>query len=132
MSAIEISIAKGFHVEVDIISKDNNEVCLGHDEPKYQIPTYLWSQTQYSNKIIWHAKDFNAMNWALQNGLHCFAHKDDHFVLTSERRIWTCDLNLTGMNTIIMSNEVPVFEVLPFGLCTDHPCRAKDFQDYKY
>lgn len=132
VAAIEMAIAKGFHVEVDIRSDDSGVIWLGHDKPQYTIPNKLWVDEEISKKIIWHAKDFNAMNWALNKQLHCFGHSKDRFVMTSRGYIWTCDRDLTGTYSIIMSREVPVLEGQTAGLCTDNPCRAKDFLDYKY
>lgn len=131
-AAIDMAIAKGFHVEVDIISNEKGFIMLGHDKPQYVIPNKLWSEDKYASKIIWHAKDIHAMNWAIEKGLHCFGHNVDGFVLTSMRYIWTCYPDLAGKRTIIMSAEAPSLTELPYGVCTDHPCRMKDFLDYKY
>ena len=131
--AINVAIKKGFHVEVDIACKDK-EILLGHDIPQYQLPDYFWNDSDYNGKIIYHCKDYAAMEWALSKGpaIHCFAHSDDSFVLTSKRYVWTCDLRLASRNSIIMSCNPILFDMLPYGICTDHPCRMKDYLDYKY
>ena len=81
---IELAIKLGFDVEVDVWYI-NNALYLGHDYPAYEIPLEFLQR-----KEIWaHAKDLPALQYMLDNNVHCFWHEVDQRTLTSKGYIWT-------------------------------------------
>lgn len=82
---IDAAIAEDFDVEVDLWYA-NGTPLLGHDEPQYAISLgYLWDRSDY----LWvHCKDPIALDFCLENEIHCFFHNTDDYTLTSRQWIW--------------------------------------------
>lgn len=80
---IEKCISLGYDVEIDL----NSDLFLGHDVPEFKINKEWLFDLKYS---LWiHCKDLSALDFCLQNNLHCFYHETDKVTLTSKGYIWT-------------------------------------------
>ena len=74
INAVEL----GFEVELDVWFVDGVYV-LGHDCPQYEIKDEF-----LNNMSFWcHAKNTEAFEKMLRNGIHCFWHNIDNYTLTS-------------------------------------------------
>lgn len=91
-SYIDCAIQLGFDVEVDI-RYINDEFWLGHDFPQYKIEL-SWINLR-KDKIWFHCKDQESSIKLIElnDGYKFFCHKNDDYVLTSDRYIWVHDLN---------------------------------------
>ncbi len=70
IAAIDLAIEHGYDVEVDIW-KIQDKIYLGHDEPKESIDLEFLLRPQ-----IWaHAKNLQALQYMLENNVHCFGMK---------------------------------------------------------
>ena len=77
--AVMRALAEGYDVEVDV-HWHNEQFWLGHD-----VPRYLTVSTELCNPRIWcHAKDPITLMQLLDHGIHCFAHNEDDWALTSQ------------------------------------------------
>lgn len=80
------AINANIDVEVDIWKIDDR-LYLGHDYPQYQTTKdFLF---KISQNAWFHAKNIEALNFLMQNLLHCFMHDKDEATLTSNGYIWT-------------------------------------------
>tara|TARA_X000000368_G_C22997568_1_gene697390 strand:+ start:811 stop:1239 length:429 start_codon:yes stop_codon:yes gene_type:complete len=80
---ISEALKKNFYVEVDIWLQ-NNSYYLGHDEPMYDLSEDLLK----NNKILFHAKNYEALKKLYQDKVHFFWHQNDDYTITSEGLIW--------------------------------------------
>lgn len=82
---IDLAVAKGFDVEIDVWVVDG-DVWLGHDGPQYKVPVqFLYERAA----ILWcHAKNLAALQFLLKIDLHVFSHDNDDYILTSKGCIW--------------------------------------------
>lgn len=88
-SHIETALAEGFDVEVDVWYIEGTYF-LGHGEPQYPVPlTFLTSDFDDESQIWCHAKNKEAFEHLLNDGMHCFWHEADKYTLTSRKVIWT-------------------------------------------
>ena len=83
-SFIDKALKLGHNVEIDVW-KIGDKIFLGHDNPEYEVEnSYLL------NDNFWcHAKNLEALEYMLENKIHCFWHQEDDFTLTSKGYIWT-------------------------------------------
>jgi hypothetical protein len=95
------SILNNFDCEIDVWLVDGN-LFLGHDEPSFKI-----KKTFLKNRKLWcHAKNLFALEYMLENNIHCFYHDRDDFTLTSKGFIWTFpNKNVCGKSVIVDLNE---------------------------
>ncbi len=108
----------GFHVEIDVWLI-NNELFLGHDEPKYKV-----SLEFLKNENFWcHAKNLDALQYMLDNNVHCFWHQTDDFTITSEGFIWTFPKKPVTKNSVIVCHtkeETEYYYNMDIaGICSD-------------
>ena len=82
-SKIREALWEGFDVEADIWYLDG-KFRLGHDMGQYDVDG-LFSESG----IWWHAKNPKALDYLVNEGLHCFWHEKDYCALTSDQIIWT-------------------------------------------
>ena len=75
---ISEALKKNFYVEVDIWLQ-NNSYYLGHDEPMYDLSEDLLK----NNKILFHAKNYEALKKLYQDKVHFFWHQNDDYTITS-------------------------------------------------
>ena len=68
----------GIDVEIDVWF-DGEQLFLGHDEPEHKIDLDF-----LRNEKFWcHAKNLLALEYMLENKIHCFWHQSDDYTLTS-------------------------------------------------
>lgn len=77
---IKAAIFRGFDVEVDIW-KNDKELFLGHDFPKYKV--LLSFLVQYGKRLLFHAKNFEALRFLSSNAFHVFWQDNDDYSITS-------------------------------------------------
>lgn len=121
-SYIQTAIDAGHEVEIDVWYADG-EYHLGHDFPQYKVyRTWLYEM----KNVLWcHAKNADAFQRMLAEGLHCFWHETDRYTLTSRGVPWCYPKNyIRGGITVVFDDSV--IGTLPtdvFGICTDNPTK---------
>lgn len=79
------ALKMGFDVEVDVWTfKD--KLYLGHDEPQYEYKNFL---DKYKNKLWFHAKNLEALDFLKEKNYHYFWHQEDDVTITSKGYWWT-------------------------------------------
>jgi glycerophosphoryl diester phosphodiesterase len=117
---IDLAISLGFDVEVDVWLIDN-QLCLGHDRPTYLIDLNFLQREQ-----VWaHAKNIQALEFMLNNNIHCFWHENDERTLTSKGVVWTYPNKETIPNSVIvvLQPELELDNKNIFGVCGDYITR---------
>jgi len=115
------ALNKGYHVEVDVYSKDG-DLYLGHNEPKYEVRKNLLR----FNRIICHAKDKEALRIMLEDGeIHCFWHENDDYTITSEGLVWVFPSKPLIPNSVCVLPEYAKREDLEgikecYAICSDY------------
>jgi hypothetical protein len=118
-SYIDEAIFCGYDVEVDVWLIDK-KYYLGHDAPQYEV-TADW----LLKRPLWcHAKNIDAMEKMMDDGIHYFWHENDRFTLTSKGIPW-CYPNNYNKNgiVVVLDNSFP--SNLVSGICTDYPLTVK-------
>jgi glycerophosphoryl diester phosphodiesterase len=113
---IELALSLGFDVEVDVWYLDG-QLYLGHDSPGQTIDREFLSQPG-----LWcHAKNLWALDYMLENDIHCFWHQEDQRTLTNHGWIWTFpDQATTGLSVlVVLDNQWPTNTTL-YGVCGDY------------
>ena len=106
----------GLDCEVDVWRKDG-AYWLGHDDPLYDVSAHF-----LKNDRLWcHAKDLNALESMLSDGIHCFWHQEDDFTLTSKGYIWTYPERITCNKSVIVQKGKDKLPEKCYGICTDYP-----------
>jgi hypothetical protein len=158
-SHILSAVRQGFHVEVDVWFVDaskmpargvnptsggqqpkvvSNQWYLGHDKPQYNTTLEFLKQ----DKLICHAKNIEALQLLVAEGIHCFSHNMDDAVLTSRNKLWL----YPGKN-IGLKNTKDVINVMPewycetdedwmeqtvksqyFGICSDYVSKIREMK----
>lgn len=119
---IDEAIESGYLVEVDLWCIGDS-LYLGHDEPQYET-NFEWLQER-SNWLWLHCKNREALEFTINNRLHCFWHQDDDYTITSNGYVWAYPgKHQAGKNTILVMPEidwpVDLIHQLPcFGVCSD-------------
>jgi hypothetical protein len=94
---IMAAIDADFDVEVDVWYVDD-KIMLGHDAPTYEVDLNFIKNTRF-----WcHAKNAEALEFMLANGVHCFWHEGDQRVLTSKGFVWTYPYKQLIDNSIVV------------------------------
>lgn len=111
------NLLKKVDCEIDVwLIKD--DLFLGHDLPEYKINLSFLKQSG-----LWcHAKNLDALNFMLDEGITCFYHNIDSFTLTSNKYIWTfpnqpiCDKSIIVDTGIDWHNK----NYNCYGICVDY------------
>lgn len=74
-----------YDAEIDLRVVDD-QLYLGHDIPQHPI-TLSWLEDR-SSKLWIHCKNREALQYCLQNNLHCFWHNIDDYTITSKGYVW--------------------------------------------
>jgi hypothetical protein len=116
----------GFDVELDFWGlNESKQLMFGHDFPQHDIELeFLMDNKPH----IWiHAKNGEALQFALNHKLRCFFHQNDDYTLVSNNCIWRypkAGLEVT-IDTIVVLPErdptVPIYANRGRGYCTDFP-----------
>jgi alpha-glucosidase (family GH31 glycosyl hydrolase) len=114
---INAAIEQGFDVEVDVWYVDS-KIRLGHDGPDYCVDLSFLKRKQ-----VWaHAKNPQALEYLLNNNVHCFWHDSDERTLTSQGYIWTYPNKETFTKSVIvvLEKELTLVNKNIFGVCGDY------------
>lgn len=114
---LDDAMDQGFDVEVDVWRVDG-ELFLGHDGPTYPIYTQFLQRPQ-----IWaHAKNLEALDFMLNNAIHCFWHEEDARTLTSQGYVWTYPNKetITKSVIVVLELELNLENTNIHGVCGDH------------
>jgi len=117
---IELALNEGFDVEVDVWLIDG-KLFLGHDTPDYSIELKFIQQEGF-----WcHAKNIEALEYMLDNNVHCFWHDTDDYTITSKGYIWAYPEKKGGSKVITVMPEIAennyAIKGHYIGVCTDYP-----------
>lgn len=116
------AVSKGFDIEVDIWLKNNN-MYLGHDEPKYLIsPEFFYKVRDHA---WFHCKNLDILNHLIvfHPTSRFFWHQEDDFTLTSNNYIWTYPgKSLSNRSIIVYLGEHKDLDFVPepFAICSDY------------
>tara|TARA_R100000234_G_C4994969_1_gene177390 strand:+ start:180 stop:617 length:438 start_codon:yes stop_codon:yes gene_type:complete len=115
------ALSAGFEVEIDVWMTEEG-LFLGHDEPEYKVDLSF-----LLDKRLWcHAKNYDALEYMLQNDVHCFWHEKDKVTLTSKNFVWAYPGKQPLKNSIAVMPEMFNDNVHDcIGICSDF------IQDYK-
>jgi hypothetical protein len=83
------AIEAGFNVEIDVWAIAQYGIFLGHDAPQYKINLDFFRANRRNYRIWAHAKNDEALEMLMREGIHCFWHNIDDYTLTSEGYVWT-------------------------------------------
>ena len=112
------ALGKGYHVEVDVRSKDG-ELYLGHDEPKYPIRKgFLLDEN-----IICNIKDSGALEIISgEDDIHHFWHESDEYTITSKGWKWVYPKKELVSDSVCVLPEVGYSGVIYDckAICSDH------------
>lgn len=118
------AIDEGFDVEIDVWYK-HNTLYLGHDSPQFKIDLSF-----LQNEKLWcHAKNYDALEYMLENNIHCFWHQKDTFTITSKGYIWQYPSITKYTNAIFLMpenfGEIDMTGVK--GICSDYIFKYKNY-----
>tara|TARA_R100001510_G_C7473206_1_gene88549 strand:- start:40 stop:474 length:435 start_codon:yes stop_codon:yes gene_type:complete len=109
----------GIDVEVDVWF-DGEQLFLGHDEPEHKVDLNFLQ----NDKFWCHAKNLLALEYMLENKIHCFWHQSDDYTLTSNGIIWTYPNRLATSKCVIVCNTFDDTEFYAnlniLGVCSDY------------
>lgn len=113
-----------FDIEIDVW-KIGDVIYLGHDFPCYEVA----SDFIKNNRFWCHAKNLAALEWLLENDVHCFSHDKDNYVITSKGFIWSYEGMQQTKKTIDVMPErvksIADYNEPSLGVCTDYPFEIK-------
>jgi hypothetical protein len=128
---IDAAIEMGYDVEVDVWYVDD-EFYLGHDGPEYQIDLSWLVQR---SDVLWiHCKNLDAAHALIMfdAGLRCFCSISDPFCFITEGYLWLNDVDVEPTNNCVVPllniDDLKSYKFMgkPWGICTDHPYRARE------
>lgn len=117
------AVRAGYDVEIDVWCVDG-KLKLGHDFPQYDTsiswlkPLPLWC----------HAKNADALEYLLSEGIHCFWHEQDFCTLTSRGIPWCYPGNWIQGGITVVFDSYTSSVVIPdgvLGVCVDDPVNWK-------
>jgi len=119
---IKRALDAGFDAEIDVWWIDK-QLYLGHDEPQYKVELEF-----LQNEKLWcHAKSVEALEYMLDNNVHCFWHDQDDYVVTSKGYIWAYPGKAGGKKVITVMPEIieEKYKIKGayLGVCTDYPTK---------
>jgi hypothetical protein len=113
---IERLLDKNINVEIDV-RFFNNQLYLGHDEPRYKIDNEFLS----NDKLWCHAKDFHALEVLSNIDCNYFWHQNDDYTITSKGYIWVYPGKPLLANSIcVLPEEFNQDFSMCYGMCTDY------------
>ena len=123
------ALNKGYHVEVDVRSKDG-ELYLGHDEPQYKIE----KKRLRFQRIVCHAKDREALRIMIEDGyIHCFWHDVDDYTITSNGLIWVHPTKDLLPKSVCVLPENPDSKLKGiedcYAICSNHVAELADSEN---
>lgn len=134
LNYIDEAISQGFDVEVDLRS-GLGLFYFGHDFTDYLV-TEDWIN-QRKDKLWIHCKDRNALDYCIDNDLHCFFHLVDDYTITSKGFVWGYPGTLRASNKaiLVLPEQVRDLKVITelkyYGICSDKIKQIKEMFDVK-
>lgn len=120
---IDTALKQDVSCEIDL-RYFNDKLYLGHDAPQYEV-SLNWLRDRSS--WLWiHCKNSMALEFCLNNNLHCFWHDTDDYTMTNRGYVWAYPGKFpAGRLTIMVMPESAgmlqeIKEINPFGVCTDY------------
>ena len=112
-----LNALKKYYVEVDVWLL-NNKLYLGHDEPLYDI----YDDILYNDKVLFHAKNYDAVVKLSHLNLHYYWHQEDDYTLTSQGLIWVYPGKKYCENSIVVMPELFTSDLKLNckGICSDY------------
>lgn len=99
---------------------DGEQLYLGHDEPRYEVDL----QFLKNNRFWCHAKNLQALEYMLENNIHCFWHQTDDYTITNQGYIWTFPNKPVCKKSVIVCHtleETQYYSGLDIaGVCSDY------------
>ena len=127
-SYIKLALRECDFVEVDIWIEDG-VVKMGHDHGQYDLDVSLFKE----DRIIWHAKNLEALKFLKYNNLHYFFHDADEYTITSKHLIWAHPSAKNFEGCICVLPEIKYgrdflkkIDENVLGVCTDFPMLLKE------
>ena len=121
------AIENKFDVEIDLWLENNN-LFLGHDDPRYQIDVDFLYQNH--NKLWIHCKNHDALSFCHNKKFNHFWHESDSYTLTSMGYIWAHpNANDFKQTIIAMPEKIDNFLEIKknyIGICSDYANKYKD------
>lgn len=118
---IDLSVKKGYDVEVDVWYIDNM-LFLGHDDPQYGVDLQ-WFKDRLLNLWI-HCKNIDALSYLKESGyqFNYFWHQEDDVTITSLGYFWTYPGKQLTKYSIAVLPELKHFDniSISYGICSDH------------
>lgn len=115
------AVRAGYDVEVDVWRIDG-KLKLGHDHPQYDV-----SVSWFKDLPLWcHAKNADALEYLLEQEIHCFWHQQDFCTLTSRGIPWCYPKKwMRGGITVVFEpySETVVVPAGILGVCVDDPIK---------
>lgn len=127
-SYIDLTIQKGFDVEIDIWIVDNI-LYLGHDQPEYKINEEFLIKRK--NKLWIHCKNIDSLLFLkeIDNGFNYFWHENDTLTLTSLGYIWAYPGKQPIKNSIAVLPEIYNDKIQNcLGICSDYILKYKKYE----
>ena len=110
------TLNKEYMVEVDVWFIEN-KLYLGHDEPLYDLNSKILD----NKNILFHAKNYDALNELKNLNLHYFWHQNDDYTITSKGLIWVYPGKKYSQDSIVVLPELFTkdLKLNCFGVCSD-------------
>lgn len=124
------AVKEGYDIEVDVWLDDShqfepyNGLYLGHDYPTHKVCVEFLQE----NYVWAHAKNYRALQFLLEQNVHCFWHQEDDHTLTSKGYIWTYPGKPVTRNSVIVKLDNGSYDLYKdkcSGYCSDYLYRLK-------
>jgi hypothetical protein len=111
------ALDKGYSVEVDIWLIGDN-IYLGHDKPEYETTLSFLK----NNRLWCHCKNIDALQFLLENDIHCFFHQEDDVTLTSKGYMWVYPRKKLVRDSVCVMPELGYAGDLKtcYAICSDY------------
>ena len=120
---VQKALNLGYYVEVDVWFV-KNKLFLGHDKPLYKCNLDFLK----NDFLVCHAKNAEALEYLIQNDIHCFSHDKDDVVLTSRRWLWTYPGYTLTLSSVAVMPEMTIGWNIKncFAVCSDYEINSLD------
>ena len=117
---IDMAIAAGFDVEIDLWADGCENLYLGHDEPSHDVSA-MWL-AERSNNLWVHCKNIDAAVALNGSNMNYFWHQTDTMTLTSKRYWWVFPGKQPVKGSVAVMPEIYNEDVSEcYAICTDYP-----------
>lgn len=131
---IDNAINNGFDVEVDLRSH-LGLLYFGHDFADHLV-TEEWINER-KDRLWIHCKDRNALEFCIDNSLHCFFHSTDDYTITSKGFVWGYPgtLRASQKGIFVLPEKVCNLKMIDelgyYGICSDKIQQIKEMFNAK-